>query len=139
MILLLDTNVVIDVLTKRDGFEASLDVMRYCEVKAVKGYVTAVSVTDIMYILRKYIEPAQVRDAVKTMLAIVDVAGVVKGDIMKAFSSDMRDFEDAVQASCAKRIKADYVVTRNLRDFEASPVPAISPADLIVKLKKQYH
>ena len=39
----------------------------------------------------------------------------------------MKDYEDAVQASCAERMKADYIVTHNLKDFVASSIPAISP------------
>jgi hypothetical protein len=49
---------------------------------------------------------------------------------------DFADFEDAVQASCAARVKADYIVTRNVGDFEKSLIPAILPADMLKLLQR---
>ncbi|MDR1322762.1 MAG: PIN domain-containing protein [Gracilibacteraceae bacterium] len=135
MILLLDTNVVLDILTKRSGYEDSRAVLRHCETGCVEGFVSAVTVTDVMYILRKHIDQGTVRDSVQTLLSIVGVAGVLKGDIAAAFISGMKDFEDAVQASCAARTKADYIVTRNVKDFEHSPIPAVSPDDMLELLQ----
>ena len=128
MKLMLDTNIVVDVLSRRDGYEESLQLVKYCELGKVEGFVSAVTVTDVMYILRKHIDPSLVREAVQTLLLIVDVANVLKSDITSAFTSDMKDYEDAVQASCAERVKADYIVTRNIKDFASSPIPAILPS-----------
>jgi predicted nucleic acid-binding protein len=125
---LLDTNIVVDIISKRLGYEDSLQLFKYCELGQIEGFVSTTTVTDVMYILRKHIEPNDVRDAVQTLLLIVDVASVLKSDISSAFKSEMKDFEDAVQSSCAERIKADYIVTHNLKDFEKSTVAAISPS-----------
>ena len=134
MKLLLDTNIVVDILSRRAGYEDSLGILRACEVKRAEGFVSAVTVTDVMYILRKHIAPVDVREALSTLLAIVDVADVLKSDIRGAFSCGMNDFEDAVQAMCAKRIDADCIVTRNVRDFECSPVPPRLPAEILAAL-----
>ena len=128
---LLDTNIVVDIITKREGYEESLCLLKNCEVKRAEGFVTATTVTDVMYILRKHIRPEDVREAVKTLLLIVDVAGVLKSDIKAALLSGIKDFEDAVQASCAGRIKSDFIVTRNAKDFTDSTVPAIQPDEAI--------
>ena len=128
MKIMLDTNVVVDILSKRDGYEDLLQLVKYCEIRKVEGFISAITVTDVMYILRKHIDPSFVRETVQTLLLIVDVASVLKSDISYAFSSDMKDYEDAVQSSCAKRMKADYIVTRNLKNFGKSDVPAISPS-----------
>jgi predicted nucleic acid-binding protein len=131
MKLLLDTNIVVDIISRRDGYEDSLQIFRYCELHKIEGFVSVTTVTDVMYILRKHIAPTDVRDAVKTLLLIVDVADIIKSDIFSAFSSEMTDFEDAVQSTCARRIKVDYIVTRNLKDFEKSAIPALSPSDAL--------
>jgi predicted nucleic acid-binding protein len=128
MKLMLDTNIVVDVLSRREGYEESLQLVKYCELGKVEGFVSAVTVTDVMYILRKHIDPSLVRETVQTLLLIVDVANVLKSDITSAFSSEMKDYEDAVQSSCAERMKADYIVTRNINDFKKSVVPAILPS-----------
>jgi hypothetical protein len=48
----------------------------------------------------------------------------------------MTDYEDAVQALCAKRNRADYIITRNVSDFSKSFVPAILPCDVLMLLKQ---
>jgi len=132
MRLLIDTNVIIDILAMREGFyQDSLYTLRLCESGGADGYVSAVSVTDIMYILKKNMEPRSLLDTVKVLLTVISVADVTSGDIARAFDAGMSDFEDAVQASCAKRIKADYIVTRNVKDFAGSPVKAVSPTELL--------
>ena len=134
MRLLLDTNIVIDILSKREGYTDSLAVLKFCEAALVEGFVSATTITDVMYIMRKRIEPGTIREAVQTLITIVDVAGILKNDINAAFLSGMKDYEDAVQASCAARIKADYIVTRNVKDFEKSPVPALPPDEILKML-----
>jgi PIN domain. len=136
MKLLLDTNIVVDIISRRAGYEDSLNVLRYCEVKKAEGFVSTATVLDVMYILRKHVSPEDVKEAVQTFIAIVDVVDVKKSDIVGAFNSEMTDYEDAVQALCAKRNRADYIVTRNFSDFSKSSVPAILPGD-VLKLLKQ--
>ena len=131
MKLLLDTNIIIDVLTKRKGYMASLSLIKYCELGTAEGFVSASTVTDVVYILRKHLPPNEMKTALHTLFLIVDIANVLKVDITSAFNSEMRDFEDAVQAACALRIGADYIVTRNLKDFENAPVPSISPENML--------
>ena len=131
MKLLLDTNIIIDVLTKREGYIASLSLIKHCELGKAEGLVSASTVTDIVYILRKHLLPSEMRTALQTLFLIVDIASVLKGDIAAAFLSEVRDFEDAVQSACALRIGAGYIVTRNPKDFENSPVPAISPEKML--------
>ena len=135
MRLMLDTNVVVDIITRREGYEDSLKLLKYCETKRVYGFISATTVTDVMYIIRKHLPPNLARQAVQTLLLIVDVANVLKSDILSAFSSDMKDYEDAVQALCARRMKADFIVTKNLKDFTTSTVPAISPSGALKILR----
>jgi len=110
---------------------ASLSLIKYCELGTAEGFVSASTVTDVVYILRKHLQPSEMKAALQTLFLIVDIASVLKGDITAAFLSEMRDFEDAVQSACALRIGADYIVTRNLKDFENAPVPAISPENML--------
>ena len=131
MRLLLDTNVVIDIASKRQGYAASRDVLRLCELSRVEGFVSTTTVTDAVYILKKYITPASVREAVRILLHIIDVVEVRKSDVMYALEGNWKDFEDAVQAACAARNNMNYIVTRNVGDFSASTVKAISPEETL--------
>jgi predicted nucleic acid-binding protein len=126
---LIDTNVIIDVLAKREPFfDYSAQILRLSEAGDIAAFVSANSVTDIFYILRKYIQNTSVLAfTMQNLLSIVDVADILKADIQRAFDLEFTDYEDALQARCAKRIKADYIITRNPTDFANSPVPALTP------------
>lgn len=135
MKLLLDTNIIVDILSQRSGYEESLEVMRFCEAKIAVGFITTATVLDVMYILRKHINPENVREAVQTLLTILDLEEIKKADVTGAFEGGMTDYEDAVQAMCAKRCNADYIVTRNVHDFTKAPMPALLPNDILGLLR----
>ncbi len=67
------------------------------------------------------------------MLGAFQVAGVDKVDCLNALGLDMSDYEDALVSVCAQKVKADYVLTRNTKDYEASPVPALTPDEFLTK------
>ncbi|GHU84799.1 twitching motility protein PilT [Spirochaetia bacterium] len=127
MKLFFDTNIIVDLVSKRPGYEASFKVFEVTNT----GYVSTISITDVMYILRKYNEQNKVSDALQKLISILTVAVVTQDDLMYGFSGAMNDFEDAVQSSCADRVGVDYIVTRNTKDFTASPVPAITPDEFL--------
>jgi len=131
MKILLDTNIVVDVLSRRGGYEESLQVLRYCEMRKVEGIASTATIMDVMYIMRKHMDAGKMRDAVRTFLTLVDVVEIRESDILAALDSEMSDFEDAVQAFCSKRNRADYIVTRNKKDFTYSPVPALLPGEML--------
>lgn len=132
MRVLLDTNVIIDVLAKREPFyRDALMVLKYSEMGRITGIITASCVTDIMYILRKYLQTPQLRKSVQSLVSILDVCDVTKEDILKAFALEMADYEDALQAQCASKSDTQYVITRNTKDFINSPIKAIEPQKLL--------
>jgi predicted nucleic acid-binding protein len=131
MTLLLDTNIVVDIMSERQGYENSLKLLKYCELQKARGFISVITVNDVLYILRKFASQDVIRNKMQILLTIVDVADVLKRDIVSAFSSGMSDYEDAVQAICAHRIRADYIVTHNLQDFRQSPVKAIAPIAML--------
>lgn len=70
--------------------------------------------------------------------AIVNVAVVDQEVIRAALALDFADLEDAVQVCAGAAPRADYVVTRNLRDFARGPLPAVSPAELLPLLSTPF-
>lgn len=55
---LIDTNILLDVLTERDGFrEDSLAVWNLCRDEKIEGFISALSVPNIIYIMRKSLTP----------------------------------------------------------------------------------
>ena len=136
MKIMCDTNIIIDVLLEREPFiEDSYKVLKLCEEHKIDGFVSASSVTDIYYLVRKYTHSTSLAyEAVGKLLEIAKVCSVTNNDILIAFQKKAKDFEDCLVATCAKSIHCDYIVTRNKRDFEGLGIPALTPAEILLKI-----
>ncbi len=135
MKVLVDTNVILDVLYAREPFvnDASL-FFKYCELDQIDGYVSALTVPNIVYVMRKELARNKIRQLIETLTGILTVSELRESDLTNAAKTDIDDYEDSIQSACASRIKADFIVTRNLKDFKNSRVPAISPSGLLERL-----
>lgn len=134
MKIMIDTNVILDHLLDRLPFSNYAGkIINLSEDGELTGVINASSATDIYYILRKFIGHERAIEVLNTLLLILDVSEVNKSDLLSAMEINMSDYEDALVACCAKRIKAEYIVTRNIKDFLSSPVQPISPGDFITR------
>ena len=128
MKVLIDTNIIIDVIGKRQPhYESSAAFLKLCPAQ-VTGFVAASQTTDIFYLFRK--EGLDAETAKKIIQKLIDnlkVLDVTSADVSNALASEMSDYEDSLLAFGGKRHKAKYIITRNEKDFKMSPVPAISP------------
>lgn len=132
---LIDTNIILDLLCDREGFaDDAVKLFKLCETQQIEGYVSALSIPNIVYILRKELGREQISKIIQTLSSIFCIADLKGGDMEKAAELPMDDFEDALQSVCAARVRADYIVTRNLKDFTNSKVPAIMPGDLVARI-----
>ena len=135
MKILIDTNVILDVLCNRPEFlEASSRVWKYCEVGQIEGYISALSVPNIVYILRKELTPLKTVQIIQQITMIFKVIDLRAADLKAAAKLLTSDYEDALQMCQAGRIGAEYIVTRNIRDFKDSKVPALKPSELLERI-----
>lgn len=135
MKVLIDTNVILDVLCNRADFvEDAKKIFKLCEVNKVDGYISALSVPNIVYIMRKELDSEKTADILKKLSLIFKIADLKGSDIIKAAKVGFNDYEDALQSVCALRIKADYIITRNIKDFAKSKVTAIKPSEFLERV-----
>lgn len=138
MKILVDTNVIIDALTSREPFKNDAEQIFMLAANRIEDmYITASSATDIYYLVRKYLHNTEQAKSVMTKLyelfLILDVTAI---DCKEALLTEMGDYEDAVISCCASHNHMDYIVTRNIRDYEKSKVQAILP-DRLLKMVSQ--
>ena len=106
----------------------ALEILVLSDSGKLESYITSNSITDIFYVLRKYFDVVEDRKkAIKYILQMIGIVSVTKTDIFKSLELEYTDFEDALQAQCARKIKADYLITRNEKDFKDGTVEVISP------------
>ncbi len=129
---LIDTNIIIDVLAQRQPFfRDSERVLTAAYMARIDGLITPGTFSDIAYILRHDLSPAELRPKLLGLLDIVRIASLDNTHLALALQSNLPDIEDSIQIYSAAYMKADYVVTRNQEHFIDSPVPAILPEDLL--------
>lgn len=133
MRLMIDTNIFLDVLTQREPFYAdSKAVLDLCERKKVQGFLSASSVTDLFYLIRRQLHSIDLAyQALGSVLDIAKVLTVTNEDILNAYIERASDFEDCLLATCAKSNKCDAIVTRNKKDFLTFGITLLSPEEVL--------
>ncbi|AFV10304.1 PilT-like protein [Thermacetogenium phaeum DSM 12270] len=136
MNVLIDTNVILDAMLSRSPFkEAAEKLFLLAAEDKIEACITASSITDIYYLLKKYLKnDDHCKEALLKLFALFKILDVTGTDCEKALELAMPDYEDALLAVCAKRNKMDFIITRNLKDFTNAPVKIISPDDFLSTL-----
>jgi predicted nucleic acid-binding protein len=129
---LIDLNAILDTLQKREPFyAASARALACAETRLVEGLVSAHSLTTLFYLIAKDQSTARARVSLTELLQFLTVAAVDQATIEGTLNLSYPDFEDAVQMMAAVQAEAQYLVTRNVKDFQAGPLPALLPAELL--------
>lgn len=138
MRVLLDTNVVLDAIARREPFWSDAQkIINLILDNKITGYITANSVVDIHYIARKHLSKKVLRDALRSLFKIFNVLDVFGADCFEALDFPLDDYEDTILMICSDRAQVDYIITRDkefLRKTKSSAI--ISPADFIKKINK---
>jgi len=123
-----DTNVVLDVLLRREPFaKDSAAVLSMVESTLHTGLLCATTLSNLHYLAKRPLGEARARQAMADCLQLMDLAHVSRPVLDAAVKAPMSDFEDAVLAHAAHHAGAHAIITRNLRDFAHSPVRAYTP------------
>jgi predicted nucleic acid-binding protein len=138
MVVLIDTNVILDHLIPRSPYmDSAGTVFQYCFQRKCDGYVAAHSITNIFYILRKQFSPKERKRILLGLCDFIEIAGVQKRQLIDALNDEsFDDLEDCLQTECAKAVNADYIITRNIDDFTGSSIPAVLPEDFLKKIEE---
>ena len=132
---LIDGNILLDVLQNRQPHvESSAKIWKLCEAGRVEGFVSALTFADLVYIMRKELSPDRIHEVLKKLALIFHFTDLSVQDLNEAAGMKWSDYEDAVQTVTARRLRADCIITRNIRDYGQSSIPAFTPAELLLRL-----
>lgn len=134
MKLLIDTNVILDMVFQRNGSDNSMKLFRKIRDNEYSAYITASSVTDLFYIIRKELHDIERTYVIMDhIFKLVSVLSVTEKDIQDAFRLKWKDFEDCVQYMTAKNNGADYIITVNVKDYADAKLPVQTPSAWIME------
>lgn len=131
-----DTNILVDLVADRKPFSKfAIELFKEAEMKKVTLFTSFHAMVTTHYLLKKYTDEKELRNILYDLLDFICVIPVDVDIIKKGLKSNHNDFEDAVQIFCAHSIKAlDCIVTRNIKNFRNSEIPALTPDELLKSL-----
>lgn len=135
MVLLIDANVLLDIIMKRLEFiKDSSVIWKLCETGKVKGYVSSLTIASIVDIMQKEMDSQKIEEVLSMLSMIFEFTDLCVSDIQQAARMQWNDYEDAIQSATAQRIHADFIITRNIKDFAKSKILAFTPAELLARI-----
>lgn len=136
MKVLFDTDVTLDLLLdRRPHSEAAAVLFSKAERGEIKGFLCATSVTTLHYLVSKAQGKSKARNSLEKLLSFLGVAAVNHSIVKLALEGKGRDFEDEVISQAASAIGASAIITRNIKDFRKSDVPAYLPGEYLEVLR----
>ena len=133
MRLLIDTNVILDYLLIREGFhEQAKKLFDLVKFKGDFEFVSSPAVTDIFYHLNRAVRNSfEAQDQIRELIQVLSVLNVTEQDIRAALDLRWKDFADAVQYAVALANHVDAIITRNVKDFERTDIPVLTPGEFL--------
>jgi predicted nucleic acid-binding protein len=133
---LFDTNIILDfALQRQPWFTDSEQIIYFAEQKHILGYVSASTVSDIYYIIRKSKGKELALEFIVNLTIVCQIAAVDSLVISMALNVNFKDFEDAIQYSTAVINNLDAIVTRNPQDFPVKVPKILTPSQLIQEVE----
>ena len=136
MRLLFDTNIIMDIALKRiPYYNDSVAIFQKINNTSVYGFITATTITDIYYIAKKSKGYKIAIEFIDNLVQILELIGIDKEIVIEALKNKQSDFEDSIQSIASYNHGLDFIITRNVKDFKKSPVPALTPSEYLKTLK----
>ena len=126
-----DTNIVMDLLEKREGFfEEAQELFTLADQKKVKLFVSALTIANVHYLLFKNLR-MEARKAISKFKVLLEVLPIDDKILELSLVSDFSDFEDAIQYYSAIENGMDVIITRNKKDFKNIKLPVLTAKEFL--------
>lgn len=138
MKVLVDTDVILDFLYEREGFfENARMIISLIERGAFSGYLSALIIWNLFYILSKHLGKQEARKKIKTIRTLINIIPIDGKIIDLGLNSNIKDFEDSVQYFAAKNEGIDIIITRNKKDYPKKSISIMTPSEFIKSMQKE--
>jgi len=133
----IDTNIVIDLLSKRKPFyDETADIFSLADKKIIELSISSLTIANTSYIILRHTNSKIAKEILRKLRLIVNVLSLNDKIIDITLNDDsFSDFEDGLQYFTAIENNQDLIITRNLKDFKASKLPVMTARQFIETLK----
>lgn len=134
---LIDTNIIIDLLAKREPFyHEAARLFSMADKIQIKIFVSSLTFANVNYILLKQLKPEEAKLILRKLLLVVSILSLDERVIQISLNdTDFKDFEDALQNFTAIENDIDVIITRNLKDYKKSKLPVFTAEQFINSIR----
>lgn len=135
--LFLDTNIVLDLLAKRDPFYSEAAILfSMADKKKIRLSVSALTFATVNYILSRQNSAEDAKMILRKLRLLVDVVSLDEKVLdLSLNDNDFTDFEDALQHYSAVENGTNIIITRNLKDYQKAQLPVMTAAQFLNSIK----
>jgi len=134
----IDTNVLMDVVTKREPhYDASIALMNYALKEKITLCISADTFTTVAYLLKRHYGAKSFMQYLIQLKSTVKILPVTEKTIELAMGSPFEDFEDSVQNAAASQNNITTLITRDLKGFSKSSCTVLSPEMFLAQIDKK--
>ena len=130
--ILVDLNIILDFLNKRHDHTSAAHIYNLCKNKKIRGFICSHEITTLAYFLEKqrYLEATR-KKIIINLLDTFSMISITETVLRNSLESRISDFEDAVIEQSALKEKIDCIISRDLKDFKNSQVPAYTATEYL--------
>ena len=131
--LLIDTNIVIDLLSKREEFyDEAADLFSRADKKELELTISSLTFANTNYIITKLKSSKEAREILRKFKVLVEILSLDDKITELALSDEnFSDFEDGLQYYSAIENQIDIIITRNKKDFKNSKIPVLTAKEFL--------
>ena len=129
--LYIDSDIILDLLLKRNDYDNAAELMTKINKKKYKGYTTPLAVANIHYIMTKFGGKKKSIKNIRKLRKIISILSIDEEIVDEALLSDNTDFEDAIQYIASEKNNIDFIITRNKGDFKNSKLAVLNAKEFL--------
>lgn len=129
-----DTNALLDAILDRDGSKDMQLLMELGRLGEIRNYTSVLTIANIAYVVRKIVPPTEIRHILKRYVKAFEVLPMDAGCVGEAIRFPGKDFEDNLQIACAIANNCNFIISRNIKDFQQSPIPVYTIQNFVDNL-----
>lgn len=138
MKVLVDTNILLDVLTRREPhYQSGAQFWTLVKEDLVQGYISAISVNNLYYIIKKLTKQSIAEAFVDEVLSDFEVVPLTKDILRQARTRKGKDYEDLIQYFSAIHAGCEYIITRSKKDFPRMGIKLATPQEYFREMRKK--
>ncbi|MEA3419099.1 MAG: PIN domain-containing protein [Campylobacterota bacterium] len=129
MKIFIDTNIFLDLILKRDGYEEAMMILNSCSKEIFEGFVADITLLNIDYVASK--QTKDIKDFLKAINRSFHVIGGDNGMFESALKIDNDDLEDTLQYICAKQNICEVIITNDKGFYRTNDMRVMGSKEFI--------